>query len=87
MNAFRLNRGSYYLLKQSVSCAGWARGRVPPRSRSLLVPRASRAWFPGPPERGSLAQNAKIEKNALALLVVKKKCFGILSCQQMLFHS
>ena len=50
--------------------------RVPPGTLPGRVPWASSAWF--------LAQNPKIQKIALALLVVKN-CFGALSCQKSAF--
>jgi hypothetical protein len=71
--------GSAYkgFLLDSKGMGGWSRGVAGPGSPGNPPP-----GFPGPPRPGSLAQNPKIQqkyfgalscqKNALALLVVKK---------------
>jgi hypothetical protein len=87
-------RGSNWILKQPVGCAGLRGARVP---RGLCPG----AWFPSlePPEPGSQAPNLKISKSQLSnikcqkwlkkifwhCLVVKINALALLSCQHKCF--
>ena len=85
--------GSYFLqltggLSREARGPGSLRDRRPraalgvPRSKIVWVPQGcAPGRVPRVPQPGSPAQNPKVQKIALALLIVKK-CLGVLNCQK-----